>query len=434
MLNLEVNKKILVAGALLFCIKLVALYKEIFIGQTFGFGLTLDAYYISYALVTFLPSVILALFPALLVPLFISYKKTSQLGSILGVLVLLSIFVGLVNGALLYLFSDSISAFYQASAPQRVLIKAFLEYFSILPLFLIITSIFINLLIATRNNLSFIFEVIPNLSLIAILALTHEYLADFSLSLGVVLGCIFQIFIISAYITNRYGLKLSFIIDRVSMKPFFSLGSGAIVLFFAQFFASPIISIDNYYAVEFGVGSVASYNYAIKFIAIGISILSIIVIRVILPDFAELQNQNKFELLNNRLNEYLLGFIVISVCACWVAVQFIEQLIGLVFQGGRLSVESLSGVVRLTEFGLFQVPFVAANLLIVQIFVVKKMYNSMAAVLISAVFVKYLANILLTKLFGLNGLMLAWAAMYIWSFLCLYMLHRIRLAKMRSHF
>ena len=436
MLNSAISKQFLVVAVLLFFVKLIALYKEVYIGKIFGFSSTLDAYYISYALAAYFPTVILATFSTLLVPLFISYKESSQLSSMLSFLMLLTISVCSLNGVLIYLFSGNISEAYQSnsSMSQSLEIKQFLEHFSILPPLLVATGIFVSFIIANKNNLSFIFEVIPNFILIATLTLLYKYLGNFSLSLGVILGSVSQFFIIYAYTALKYGIKLSFDIDRASIMPFFSLGSGAILLIFVQMVSSPIYSIDNYLALDFGTGSVASYNYAIKFIAIGISLLSVIIIRVILPDFAELQNQNKYELLNSKLNNYIFGFVVITMSACLAATQFIEQLINLIFSDENFSSKSIADIVKLTKFGLFQIPFVAANLLIVQIFAVKKLYTVIAVVTATSAFVKFFSNLLLAKFFGLNGIMLAWAAMYFWSFFCFYALYKLKFVNMKSRF
>ena len=107
------TKQLLIVGFLLIVTKLVALFKEVYLAQTFGIGSTLDTYFVALTASSFLPAVFLAVLPSVLVPYFFKLNSRSGQNSLLGNLSFLLILIGLLNAFLLLYFSGDLSSSYQ---------------------------------------------------------------------------------------------------------------------------------------------------------------------------------------------------------------------------------------------------------------------------------------------------------------------------------
>ena len=197
------------------------------------------------------------------------------------------------------------------------------------------------------------------------------------------------------------------------------IAKGGSILFFGQFFMSLIGPIDNYFAVNFGEGSVASYNYSIKLIGIGSSLISVLVLRVILPKLSELECNGEYsELRRLALHYTLLTFVVVIVSSI-LALPLVPHFIQMIYQGGKLTPQALMLLTELVLGGVFQLPFFVASLIIVQYYLVKNWVILVSVFAASNVAVKTASNLVLVELFGLSGLAYSWAAMYLWSSVCL---------------
>lgn len=408
--------------------KLVALWKEVYIGQTFGIGIVLDAYFIAHSVSLILPSVIVAIIPSLLIPIFISDNDSRFLRSLWGQLILLSLLIGLLNGIALLFFYENISSIYKTDGNLLTteLLERFIRYLSIIPVFTFLIAIFSSFLIANKKNINSVIEIIPNFTIIAVVYYFSGAFFEDSLIAGTIFGVFFQAFCLIALCVFRYDVKFDLTISGASAGTVIRLAQGAAILFIGQLFMSLSGPLDNNFAVEFGEGSVAAYNYSMRLIGIGISLISVMVIRVILPRFSELENGNRYEELGREVIVYSMLVFMASAIVCLIAVPFLDSFISFVFKGGELSSDALGIVNNLTAVGLLQVPFFAASLIIVQFFIVKKMYNLIAIFAITNLIVKYVSNDFLIEVFGLDGLMYSWAVMYLWSFFCLYTYYRLK--------
>ena len=150
--------------------KLVALWKEVYIGQTFGIGIVLDAYFIAQSVSLILPSVIVSIIPSLLIPIFISDKNSHYLRSLWGQLILLSLLIGLLNGIALLFFYENISSIYKTEGNLLTteLLERFIRYFSIIPIFTILIAVFSSFLIANKKNINSVIEIVPNFTIVAV--------------------------------------------------------------------------------------------------------------------------------------------------------------------------------------------------------------------------------------------------------------------------
>ena len=422
------TKQLLIVGFLLIVTKLVALFKEVYLAQTFGIGSTLDTYFVALTASLFLPAVFLAVLPSVLVPYFVKLKSRSGQNSLLGNLSFLLIMIGLLNAFLLLYFSGDISSSYQfkPGTDGYVLVNGFIDSFAFLPLPSLLIAVFSSYLLSVRSNANSVIEIIPNLVLIVAVFFFSAQFAEKSLAVGTIVGSFLHTFCLILIVIAVYKSVPSVSVSEEAVRNLKYIAKGGSILFFGQFFMSLLGPIDNYFAVSFGEGSVASYNYAMKLIGVGSSLISVLVLRVILPKFSELERDRKYSELRHLALYYSLASFVVILIASILVFPFVPYFIELIYQGGKLTPEALMLLSELVLAGMFQLPFFVASLIIVQCYLVKNWVVYVALFAISNVAVKSLSNLVLAELFGLSGLMYSWATMYLWSALCLFILFKMK--------
>ena len=422
------TKQLLSVGSLLLVTKLVALFKEVYLAHIFGLGSTLDAYFVALTASSFLPAVFLAVLPSVLVPYFVKLNSKSRQNSLLGNLSCFVIVIGLLNAFLLLYFSGDLSSSYQfkLGTDEYFLVNGFIDSFAFLPLPLLLIAVFSSYLLSVRSNANSVFELIPNLSLIVAVFFFSTQFAEKSLAVGTIIGSFLHAFCLILIAIAAYKSVPSVSVSQQAVENLKYIFKGGAILFFGQFFMSLLGPIDNYYAISFGEGSVASYNYAMKLIGIGSSLISVLVLRVILPKFSELERDGEYSELRNLALHYSLASFVVILIASILFFPFVPYFIDLIYQGGELTPQALTLLSELVLAGMLQLPFFVASLIIVQCYLVKNWVVYVALFAISNVAVKSVSNLVLAELFGLSGLMYSWATMYFWSALCLFILLKIK--------
>ena len=422
------TKQLLIVGFLLIVTKLVALFKEVYLAQIFGIGSTLDTYFVALTASSFLPAVFLAVLPSVLVPYFVKLNSRSGQNSLLGNLSFLLIVIGLLNAFLLLYFSGDLSSSYQfkPGTDGYVLVNDFIDSFAFLPLPLLLIAIFSSYLLSVRSNANSVIEIIPNVVLIVAVFFFSAQFAEKSLAVGTIVGSFLHAFCLILIVIVAYKSVPSVSVSEEAVRNLKYIAKGGSILFFGQFFSTLLGPIDNYFAVSFGEGSVASYNYAMKLIGIGSSLISVLVLRVILPKFSELERDGKYSELRHLALYYSLVSFVVILIASILVFPFVPYFIELIYQGGKLTPQALMLLSELVLAGMFQLPFFVASLIIVQCYLVKNWVVYVALFAISNVAVKSASNLVLTELWGLSGLMYSWATMYLWSALCLFILFKMK--------
>jgi len=422
------TKQLLIVGFLLIVTKLVALFKEVYLAQIFGIGSTLDAYFVALTASSFVPAVFLAVLPSVLVPYFVKLNSRSRQNSLLGNLSFLLFVIGLLNALLLLYFSGDLSSSYQfkLGTDGYVLVNGFIDSFAFLPLPLLLIAVFSSYLLSVRSNANSVIEIIPNLVLIVSVFFFSAQFAENSLAVGTIVGSFLHAFCLILIVIAAYKSVPSVSVSEEAVRNLKYIAKGGSILFFGQFFMSLLGPVDNYFAVSFGEGSVASYNYAMKLIGIGSSLISVLVLRVILPKFSELERDGKYSELRHLALHYSRASFVVILIASILVFPFVPYFIGLIYQGGKLTPQALMLLSELVLAGMFQLPFFVASLIIVQCYLVKNWVVYVALFAISNVAVKSVSNQVLAELFGLSGLMYSWAVMYFWSGLCLFFMFKVK--------
>ena len=336
-----------------------------------------------------------------------------------GVILLFCAIVSFLLAGTYLIFNDIFLNFYNTDSNSKMIeaTSIALNYFSVLPLLIIFISVFSSYLIANEKDINSILELIPSTIIIAFVFFLSTSLGYISIVFGHLLGS-FTHLILLIVVCLRLGFKFNFHFTKEYFFSFKEIGYGAVILLFGQFFMTFLGPIDSMFVVNFGEGSLTTYNYANRFIAILMSLGSVIILRVLLPRFTKI---NKDKRKNQSLLFSLIGFIIASII-CFYMNFFINDLILFAFDGGNISPQELGVVIELTRVGLLQFPFFIAGLILLQVLIVQKNYFAIASVSIVNLIIKTISNIYFIEIYGFSGLMYAWIAMYTFSLLLIIIL------------
>jgi len=413
----NIFRSFFIIGGLLVLVKFIGLIKEIYLGNTFGISYELDSYYLALTIATFIPAAIVSAIPPILVPRFI--KEKDIMNNTTGVILLFCAIVSFLLAGTYLIFNDIFLNFYNTDSNSKMIeaTSIALNYFSVLPLLIIFISVFSSYLIANEKDINSILELIPSTIIIAFVFFLSTSLGYISIVFGHLLGS-FTHLILLIVVCLRLGFKFNFHFTKEYFFSFKEIGYGAVILLFGQFFMTFLGPIDSMFVVNFGEGSLTTYNYANRFIAILMSLGSVIILRVLLPRFTKI---NKDKRKNQSLLFSLIGFIIASII-CFYMNFFINDLILFAFDGGNISPQELGVVIELTRVGLLQFPFFIAGLILLQVLIVQKNYFAIASVSIVNLIIKTISNIYFIEIYGFSGLMYAWIAMYTFSLLLIIIL------------
>jgi peptidoglycan biosynthesis protein MviN/MurJ (putative lipid II flippase) len=217
-------------------------------------------------------------------------------------------------------------------------------------------------------------------------------------------------------------------VPRSAAWPIFWRGMG--VLLAGQAAMSVVNLVDPLMATGFGGGSVASLGYAQRMIGLLTAIGATAVGRAVLPVLSSHVASGALsdaDRLARRLAaiSFAGGLAIASVG--WFAAPWATKLL---FERGAFGPDQTAAVVSLVRAGLPQLPFYFAGIVLVQSLASRGRHVLIAAVAFANLIVKLGANEWLSQSIGVEGLMLATAVMYAFSFAAIALV--IRMSKSTS--
>ena len=198
-------------------------------------------------------------------------------------------------------------------------------------------------------------------------------------------------------------------------------------LMLGNFLLSGIGVISVAVAGSLAVGSVASFSYASKLIALPNGLLATALGTTLVPYFSRLSVQSEWQQIRITLHRFLqLAFLLTLPIAIvlMVSPQFVTRLI---FQRGAFS-ESDSATVSTVLFCFaLQLPFYVGGVLSARLLQALQSNNDLLKVSAASLLVNIVLTLILSNLFDVAGIALAVSLTYWFSFFALYLLARRRI-------
>jgi peptidoglycan biosynthesis protein MviN/MurJ (putative lipid II flippase) len=196
---------------------------------------------------------------------------------------------------------------------------------------------------------------------------------------------------------------------RASFWPGFIRSSAVVAL--AGFVMSVTGVIDQLMVAHVGPAAIATLGYATRILALAVGVGAAAVTRGILPVLAEAEQRGSGEAFRiaSRWSAFFLLLGTIGAIVGWLLAPFAVRII---FERGAFTPADTAAVSEVLRFGLLQLPFNFAGVIMAQLWAVRRRYRVFIAVNGAALAVKVGANALLIPSFGIDGAMIATALMY----------------------
>lgn len=400
-------KSMVTVAAITFLIKILAFYKETIIASTFGLSEVLDTFILAALIPAFVQSVFLNSLKHLFIPNYITeLKNNGNKSSFQSVIFLMTLSISVISIILAYLFID---IFVEVIAPDKSesyyqLVKS--QLYIILPslVFWGFSSVMSGLLeIENRFFVANIGELFPLVTMLLFLFFLRDSLGDLVLAYGTLVGSV---------IGFIYLLLLSIKFKDLSLsKPFMNANSKMMLRQLPPKITSSFLSImnsfiDQFFAGQLIVGSIAALNYGNRIPAFGVTIVIMALGSVLLPHFSRLVNEDLksayqylFKILKLVVIAGIIVVIIAIFCSDWIVQMWLER--------NEFTHQDTIKVSTIQKILLANVPFYLCTLIIVKFLTSINKNKFMAKISFVNLVVNIILNVILIKQYGVFGLALS---------------------------
>jgi peptidoglycan biosynthesis protein MviN/MurJ (putative lipid II flippase) len=404
--------------------KFAAAARDMAIAWRYGLGETVDAYQLASTLVFWLPVTLVSTLTVVLVPMLVRLRKSGAenrglflqeiQGSVLlvgAVLAGLSLFLAAFS---LPSLADKLSAASRQMAWQFTL--------SLAPLAILSAAIGVSSarLMAQERQVNTLLEGIPAAVILLSVLFWPRGTSVQPLVWGTGVGM---------FVHCLWSWRLAGRNDGQPTTPRFSrtsphwsefygavgvMGAGHIVMSF-------VTPLDQYHAGQHGDAAIATLGYANRLIGLLLGGGAIAFSRSALPVMSEIYASGHASRAEHMSLQWARLMLSVGLAISAVAWAGAPMAITLFFQHGAFTTEDTYRVAQVFRWGLLQVPFYFAGLVLVQLLASRGRFAVIAAFACSNFVVKLLLNIALSPRMGIVGISLATSLMYAWSAACLWM-------------
>jgi putative peptidoglycan lipid II flippase len=400
-------KSMVTVALITFFIKALAFYKETIIASTFGLSELLDTFLVAVLVPTFVQSVFLNSLKHLFIPNYITeLKNKGNRSSFQSVIFLMTLGVSIVSIILAYFFIDLFleSVYPGHSENYYQLVKS--QLFIILPclVFWGFSSVISGLLeIEDRFLIANISQIFPLITILLFLFYLKDSIGEMVLAYGTLVGSIIGFIFLLIFAIKHKDLAIS--------RPIMNDNSNLMLRQLPPKITSSFLSsmnsfIDQFFAGQLIVGSIAALNYGNRIPAFGVTIVIMALGSVLLPHFSRLVNEDLksayhylFKILKLVLITGLILVIIGIFCSDWIVQLWLER--------DEFTHQDTIKVSTIQKILLANVPFYLCTLIIVKFLTSINKNKFMAKISFINLLVNIILNIILIKYYGVFGLALS---------------------------
>lgn len=399
-----VIKSMVIVAAITFLIKAIAFYKETIIAGSFGLNEVIDTFIIASLLPTFINSVFISSLKNLFIPNYITELKNSgNKSSFQSVVFLITIGISVLSIIITYFSIDIFLDIIYPNQPEAnyQLVKDQLNIILPCLLFWGIGSVLTGLLeVENRFLIATIYEVFPILTMIIFLFYLKDALGSLVLAYGTLAGTLVG-FIFLVIFTFKYN-------DFSIGKPVLNHNSKLMIQQLPPKVSSGFLSamnnfVDQFFAGQLIVGSLAALSYANRIPAFGVAIVIMALGNVLLPHFSRLVNDDLKMAYNYlfRILKWVFGIVLIATI---IGVFLSDWVVELWLERDKFTHEDTLKVSTIQQILLLNVPFYLCTLIIVKFLTSINKNNFMAWISLANLVINITLNIILIKHYGVFGL------------------------------
>jgi peptidoglycan biosynthesis protein MviN/MurJ (putative lipid II flippase) len=392
--------------------KLAGAAKEMAVAWRYGVREEVDAYLLIFNLVTWPIGVWFSVLAAVLVPLAARIRQAPSVelplfrAELFGLTLLLGLALacltwiglpGLLRSSWLGLPGSTVAVAAAMIGPLTLLI----------PLGVLI-SLFSAWIMATGQHANTLLESVPAFVILAaLLALPGNGVEP--LVWGTMAGFVFHLASVAAALKRRGEIEPPRFTRLSSTWPAFWQGFGLMLA--GQSLISCLGIIDQFFAAPLGTGAIATLGYANRVLALILSLGAMAVARATLPVFSHAHAQGGTHL-HTIVTHWVRLLFTAGLVATTVGWALAPRAVQLLFERGAFTAADTEGVVEVFRYGLAQVPFYCAALVLASYASSQCRYGLLFWSGVIAVGTKLITNALFVPFFGIKGIALGWGVVY----------------------
>ncbi len=404
--------------------RVIGAAKEMAVAASYGTSPTVDAYLYLINILSFPGTILSSAVITILVPYLVRIKAhtADQAAAFkrefLGATLLAGGVIALVAGCtMLSVLSSGLSGLppHTASLAKGML----------LPLVLtvpcgIIAPFFAASVMAQHRQTNTLLEGVPALCIL-VLVLALPWRSPVQLAWATLAGFVVQLVLLA--LVQPAGERLPRPVLSQRSPAWHSLRQGFGVVLLGQAFASAPGVVDQIMVAPIGAGAIATLGYASRIIALLVGLGATAIARALLPvlsEFGPSDYSSARRVASHWVAALFLAGIAVGVAAWVIAPWGIK----LLFQRGAFTAGDTAGVVQAFRWGVLQIPFYFAAIVVVQVIASANDYRKFLYIGVVNFVTKVAANFLLIPVLGVGGALLATSVMYAVSFPTLWLFSR----------
>lgn len=401
--------------------KCAGAFKEMAIAYRYGINNLVDAYQLTLTLIVWLPATFVAVLSVVLVPALVELRTKSkeEQARFLGELDVMAILVGVMLAVILYFcwpFALDLMA-RNLSEETRAMSRRMMLGMAPVGILMLTICVYAARLQARERHVNTLLECVPAVFLLGFVMAWHGEASPAPLIWGTTLGFLFQAVILGALSRRADGIRAKFSFSLSSPQwPHMYRAVGVFMI--GQLIMSLATPLDQYFVAGLGDGAIATLGYANRVIALLVSMGAVAISRATLPVLSELLSAGDHARARSIALKWSLVMLVLGSVVVVVGWLLAPMGVALLFQRGAFDAANTAAVSDLVRWGLLQLPFYFAVLVLVQLLASEGRFRAMAFIAAANFAVKAAANFVLIRWFGIEGVMLATGVMGASSFGC----------------
>lgn len=389
--------------------------KEVAIAYRYGVSTEVDAYLFVFNLVSWPVGVWFSVLSVVLVPLAarIRQSASAELPHFRSELLGLTLLLGLALAFLGWLgLPPLLNASWTGLPPATMdIAQTMVPALSLLAPLGVTTSLFSAWMLAAGRHANTLLESVPALTILLML-LAFPGGGVEPLVWGTLAGFAFHLVSLAVPLARQGEIEAPRLTRQSPQWTPFWQGFG--IMLVGQALMSFTGIIDQFFAAHLDTGSIATLSYANRILALILGMGAMAVSRATLPVFSDAHAQG--------------GKQIIRVATHWVRIMFLFGLaasfiswllaplgVQLLFERGAFTARDTVIVAEVLRYGLVQLPFYFAGLVMVSLLVSQGKYYVVTIIGIINLIVKIIANALTVPFFGISGLMISTSIMLMFS-------------------
>ena len=412
-LNNPLFRKVVLVGSIVLLIKVLSFYKETIVGAKFGLSELLDTYYIAILIPSFVQNAFIGTLKNLFIPNYITEMKTSNsrgsfqafaLFTIAAIVIGLTLIIILFSDVFLeQMFTGHTEGYYALIRKQLYVVLPSLIFWGY--------SSFLGGLLEINDKYfhSTIAQIFTPLCIILMLVFFKDLFEEIVLVLGMLIGSIlgFLFLLFSALRFKLIEIKKIKVNSnmRVMLQQYPPKLTSSLLTGINPF-------VDQFFAAQLVIGSVAAINYGVRIPKFTVGILVLAIGNVLLPHFSRMVNDNLRSAYKN-LSKILRTVFTSALVIALLMIVFSDDIIRILFERGKFTADDTYVVANIQRIALIYVPFYLCTIICVKFLTALNKNKFMAWTSLWNLALNLVLNIILVKKFGLYGLVLSTAIVYV---------------------